>query len=134
MIMEKTTLPDLTKAEFDILRIIWKNGEFSVREVHDQVTQTYQWAYSTTKTMMDRMVRKGLLVREKFHGVYIYRALISRPKGIARFIRFFADRVLEVDRGEVVALFSRSQALDPKEVEELEQLLEDDKEGSSDTS
>jgi BlaI family penicillinase repressor len=125
-------LPELTKAEFDILRIIWKNGKLSVREVHDQITATHSWAYSTTKTMMDRMTRKDLLAREKFHGVFLYRPLISRPKGFARLIQFFASRVLEMDHGEVVALFSRSKALEPEEIRELERLLADDKETGDD--
>ena len=127
-------LPDLTKAEFDILRIIWKSGKHSVREVHDQITATHDWVYSTTKTMMDRMTRKQLLAREKFHGIFLYRPLLSRPKGFARFIQFFADRVLELDYGEVVALFSRSQALDPEEIQELERLLVNDMEEYHDTS
>ena len=127
-------LPDLTKAEFDILRIIWKSGKHSVREVHDQITATHDWVYSTTKTMMDRMTRKQLLAREKFHGIFLYRPLISRPKGFARFIQFFADRVLELDYGEVVALFSRSQALDPEEIQELGRLLVNDMEEHHDTS
>ncbi|MCK4767382.1 MAG: BlaI/MecI/CopY family transcriptional regulator [Desulfobacula sp.] len=131
---ENLPLPDLTKTEFNILRIIWKNGRLSVREVHDRITATYDWAYSTTKTMMDRMVQKQFLMREKFHGVFLYRALISRPKGLVRFIQFFADRVLEIDHGEVVALFSRSNALDAEEVKELEGLLEDAKENHNDTS
>jgi len=86
---KNVSLPNLTKAEFDILRIIWKNGKLSVREVHDQVTNTHDWVYSTTKTMMDRMTRKQLLVREKFHGVFLYSALISRPTGFTRLIQFF---------------------------------------------
>ena len=132
--VENLTLPDLTKAEFDILRIIWKSRRLSVREVHDQVTATHDWVYSTTKTMMDRMVRKQLLAREKFHGVFLYRPLISRPKGFTRLIQFFADQVLELDYGEVVALFSRSKALDPEEVRELEKLLADESEDRHDTS
>ena len=127
-------LPDLTKNEFDILRIIWKNGRLSVREVHDKIIETHSWAYSTTKTMMDRMVRKQFLIREKFHGVFLYRALISRPRGLARFIQFFANRVLEIDHEEVVALFSRSNALDAEEIRELEALLEKPKENQNDTS
>jgi predicted transcriptional regulator len=127
-------LPDLTKAEFDILRIIWKNKKISVREVHDQVVTTRDWAYSTTKTMMDRMIRKKFLAREKFHGVFLYRPLISRPSGFARFIQFFASQVLELDYGEVVALFSRSNALDPDEIRELERLLADKTEEHHDTS
>ena len=122
----KKTLPDLTKPEFDILRIIWKSGRLNVREVHDRVTETYGWAYSTTKTMMDRMVKKKLLCREKFHGVFLYRPLISRPRGFARFIQFFSDRVLELDYGDVVSLFSRSNALTPEEIDELTFLLKNE--------
>lgn len=122
----KNTLPDLTKPEFDILRIIWKSGRLNVREVHDRVTETYGWAYSTTKTMMDRMVKKNLLCREEFHGVFLYRPLISRPRGFARFIQFFSDRVLELDYGDVVSLFSRSKALTPEEIDELMLLLKNE--------
>ena len=127
-------LPDLTKAEFDILRIIWKSGRLSVREVHDQIIESYKWVYSTTKTMMDRMVKKGLLHREEFHGVFLYRPLVSRPKGFARLIQFFADRVLELDYGSVVALFANSNAMNPKEIQELERLLANEKEERHDTS
>ncbi|BBO68110.1 hypothetical protein DSCA_20400 [Desulfosarcina alkanivorans] len=131
---ENSSLPDLTKAEFDILRIIWKNKKLSVREVHDQVTATHNWAYSTTKTMMDRMVRKQLLARGKYHGVFLYHPLISRPTGFTRLVQFFADQVLELDYGEVVALFSRSKALEPEEIRELEKLLADETGGRHDTS
>ncbi|BBO68646.1 transcriptional regulator [Desulfosarcina alkanivorans] len=127
-------MPDLTKAEFNILRIIWKNGKLSVREVHDQITAAHDWAYSTTKNMMDRMVRKQLLAREKFHGVFLYRPLISRPTGFTRIVQFFADHVLELDYGEVVALFSRSKVLKAEEVRELEKLLADETEARHDTS
>ncbi len=131
---ENPRLPDLTKAEFDILRIIWKSGKLSVREVHDQITATHDWVYSTTKTMMDRMIRKQLLAREQFHGVFLYRPLISRPTGFTRFVQFFADRVLELDYGEVVSLFSKSKALNPEEMRELEKLLANEKEDRHDTS
>ena len=124
MAKKKNTLPELSKAEYDILRVLWKAGEQSVREVHDQLQTTYGWAYTTTKTMMDRMVTKSLLRRESFHGVYVYYALISRPAGLARFIQFFADRVLEVEPSAVVAMFAKSQAITPDEIRELETLLQ----------
>jgi len=123
----KELLPELTKTEFDILRILWKAKRLNVREVHDQMVENYSWAYSTTKTMMDRMVKKGLLKREQFHGVFLYTPLISRPKGFARLIRFFSDRVLELDYSAVVSLFAHSEALSPVEIEELSQILEREK-------
>lgn len=123
----KKTLPDLSKAEYDILRVLWKDGKLNVREVHEQVQDVYLWAYTTTKTMMDRMAAKGLLRREEFHGVFLYEPMITRPAGLAKFIEFFADRVLEMDAGSVVSLFGRSKAISPDEIRELEKLLKDEK-------
>lgn len=121
--MTTKKLPELSKAEYAILRILWKNGKQSVREVHDQITQTSGWAYTTTKTMMDRMIGKDLLKREEFHGIFLYTPLITRPQGLARLIEFFADRVLEMDAASVVSLFTTSKAITPEEIEELTSLL-----------
>jgi len=123
---KRKDIPELSKAEYDILRILWKDGRLTVREVHDQVYSIHNWAYTTTKTMMDRMIKKGLLAREKYHGIYLYKPLISRPTGLARMVRFFADRVLETDIGSVVSIFAKSNTLSADEIEELEQLLKEE--------
>lgn len=117
-------LPELSKTELDIMKIIWKGGRMSGREVHDELNASYGWAYSTSKTILDRMVVKRLLSKEIFHGVFLYEPLISRPVGLAQLVRNFADRVLEMDYGSVVSLFARSKMLTPAEIEELSRLLE----------
>ena len=117
-------LPELSRAELDIMSVLWEAGSQSVREVHNQLAEKQQWAYSTTKTMMDRMAKKGLLLRENFHGVFVYRPLVSRPAGLVRFVQFFADRVLGIDHSSVVSLFARTNRLDNAEITELQRLLE----------
>lgn len=119
-------LPDLSKAEYDILRILWKKGRNTVREVHDALQSSTGWAYTTTKTMMDRMVKKDLLEREQFHGIFLYKPLITRPAGLAKMVRFFADRVLETDAMNVVSMFTETKALSKEEITELEELLNDE--------
>jgi BlaI family penicillinase repressor len=116
-------IPELSKAEYDILRVLWNQGKQTVREVHDRLHETYKWAYTTTKTMMDRMTNKGLLSREEFHGIFLYKPMITRPMGLAKIVSFFADRVLEMDTGSVVSLFARSKSLTPEEIDELENLI-----------
>ncbi|KAA3659980.1 MAG: BlaI/MecI/CopY family transcriptional regulator [Calditrichaeota bacterium] len=117
-------IPDLSRAEYDVLNILWRKGRQSVREVHDEIARVYSWAYSTTKTTMDRMAQKGLLKRENFHGVFLYVPQVSKPAGMAKWVRFFADRVLQMEMGAVLAMFARSNSLTPKELAELENLLE----------
>jgi len=72
---------------------------------------------------MDRMVSKGLLNRRTFHGVYLYEPLITRPRGMAKMVQFFAERVLETDVSAVVTMFAQSQTLTPAEIDELSRLL-----------
>ncbi len=126
--MVNKDIPELSKAEYDIMRILWKHGKLSIREVHDELISTYNWAYSTTKTMMDRMVKKNLLKREEFHRVFLYKTLITKPQGIMKWVEFFADRVLEMDMPSTIALFGKTKALKPDEIEELEKLLKDNQE------
>lgn len=117
-------LPELSRAELDLIKVLWEVGRSSAREVHDRLGERYDWAYSTTRTMLERMVGKGHLRRETFHGVILYDAAISRPQGLARLVHDFAERVLESDPGEVVALFARGSSLSEDEVDELSGLLE----------
>jgi BlaI family penicillinase repressor len=49
-----------------------------VRELHDYLQSTHGWAYTTTKTMMDRMVSKGMPKRKEFHDIYIYRPMMVK--------------------------------------------------------
>ena len=118
-------LPDLSRTELQMLNVLWKSKEgLSVREVHEQIKDEFEWAYSTTKTTMDRMVKKGLLRREDFHGVFLYQAEISRPAGLARLLSFFMNDLLDMDQSALVSLFGRSKALSNSEIDELESLLE----------
>lgn len=107
-----------------MLRVLWKGERKTVREVHDQIKETTGWAYTTTKTTMDRMVKKGLLERRDFHGIYLYKPLVSRPAGLAKMVKFFAERVLETDASHVVSMFADSKAITAEEIEELERLIE----------
>lgn len=126
-------VPDLSKTELQMLNVLWKSKEgLSVREVHEQVKDQFKWAYSTTKTTMDRMVKKGLLRREDFHGVYLYQAEISKPAGLVRLLKFFMNDLLEMDQSALVSLFGRSKALSDAEIDELEALL--DKEAKKEES
>jgi predicted transcriptional regulator len=126
VIRSKDALPELTRSELAVLKVMWKEGELSAREVHDGLTDSLDWAYSTTRTTLDRMAHKGLLSKRSFHGMYLYEPCISKVAGLASLVRDLADRVLEVDYAPVVSLFAESNALTNEEVEELSRLLEED--------
>jgi len=123
--MAKTKdLPQLTPAELEVMKVLWGEEGLSAREVHQRLADRTGWAYSTTRTTVERMVRKGLVAKNDFHGLHIYTASVSRVAGLARMVRDFAQQVLETSHVPVVSLFADSGALDEHEVEELRKLLD----------
>ena len=119
-------LPRLTDAELDVIKVLWRGGRLSAREVHDLIAESQGWAYSTTRTTLERMVRKGLVRRGSFHGLHLYEPVVSRAAGFARRVREFASQVLEASPSSVVPLFAESGALTHDEVDELLGLLEEE--------
>jgi predicted transcriptional regulator len=116
-------LPQLGPFELEVMKVLWRRGRLSAREIHEQLTGRTGWALSTTRTVVERMVAKGLLTRAAFHGLHLYAAAISRPLGLAGLVKSFAEEVLELRRVPVAALFAESQVLTRDELEELRALL-----------
>lgn len=114
---------DINRTDFAVLKVLWKRGAVSAREAHEDLQASFSWAYSTTRTTLERMVKKGLVHKDTFHGLLIYRAAVSRVAVLAARVREFAESVLELEPGPVVSLFSQGEALDAAEIEELERLL-----------
>lgn len=115
--------PELSRAELDLMKILWAGGRLSAREVHAQIPAELGWATTTTRTVLDRLVAKGVLRRESVHGINVFIPMMTRPQGLARLVREFATRVAEVEPAAVVALFARQSRLSPAELEELAELV-----------
>lgn len=68
---------DLSEAEWDIMRVVWDQEPCAAGTVQEALAESRQWAYSTVKTMMDRMVTKGLLKITKIRNLQLFSAKIS---------------------------------------------------------
>lgn len=119
----KTEIPELSRADVEVLKPLWTNRAMSAREVHDALDNG--WAYTTTRTMLDRLVAKGHVARKQVHRINVYEAKVARVRAVAGLVRDFARSVLEIEPSRVVPLFLEGQSLSPAEVDELEALLKE---------
>lgn len=120
---------DPSPAELAVLKALWSGTEFSAREVHEQIAEDQDWSYSTTRTVLNRMVQKSLVRRRDSHGLTLFAAAEKKVALLNRMVRYFADRVLELDGRLPASAFTDSKLLDETEKEELRVLLEDDESG-----
>ncbi len=68
---------ELTEAEWAIMRAIWQHQPCAVGTIQEALAATKGWAYSTVKTTMDRMVRKGLLQIQTIRNLNLYSATVG---------------------------------------------------------
>jgi predicted transcriptional regulator len=122
-------LPHLSPAELSVMKVLWREGGLSAREIHERVRRKTGWAYSTTRTLAERMVQKHILTKSRFHGIHLYEPRISRAQGMARLVKEFTDQVLELSDPPIDALFAGSSALSPEEIRDLQRLLARDEQG-----
>ncbi|MDX2033074.1 MAG: BlaI/MecI/CopY family transcriptional regulator [Blastocatellia bacterium] len=85
-------IPGLGPLEQRVMRLVWRTGEVSVRDVYQQLGETL--AYTTLMTTLDRLHKKGLLERRKEGRAFFYASRVS-PKEFERSItRSLIDRLL----------------------------------------
>lgn len=58
-------LPQISEAEFEVMKVIWKYAPISTNEVTEKLTQTTDWSPKTIQTMLKRLVTKKALTYEK---------------------------------------------------------------------
>ena len=80
----------LGELETAIMNLFWKERDLTVTDVEDKLRSRRQIAHTTVLTTLDRMYRKGYLVREKQGKAFVYSARYSRDE----FERGMAQEVL----------------------------------------
>ena len=88
-----------------------------------QIADDFGWSYSTVRTVLERMVDKGLISKMSVDGVNIYEAEVTKVAMLGRMIADFSARVLELDTTPAAAFFADSKLLSENELEELEAVL-----------
>ena len=74
------TVRQLTRKEWHIMKVVWEHQPCAAPTVQEELESVTGWHYSTVKTMMDRMVEKGLLKAEQIRNLKLYRAAVAQSK------------------------------------------------------
>lgn len=122
MATTKTIKP--TESELEILQILWKKGNASVREVHEELLQTKEAGYTTTLKLMQIMHEKGLVKRDDSSKTHIYQAAVSKEKTQKHLLNKMIDTVFGGSPGELVMQALGNHKASAEELEEIQKILD----------
>lgn len=116
----------LTEAEWQIIKAVWKAEPCSAPAVQEALLKRTGWSYSTVKTLMDRMVSKGLLKQEKMRNLILYRSAITQKQArkteILRTIKKAFDGALTP-----MMQFLLENNVSKKQLDEIEKIIKSKK-------
>jgi len=96
----------LGELEAEVMEIVWERGACTARVVHEHLQQTSRaLAYSTIKTVLERLSEKRLLVRQKVDNAYVYRPAFSKAEFTARAMQRIVESLLDSFPEPVVTHF-----------------------------
>lgn len=116
-------LPQISEAEFEVMKIIWKHAPISTNEITDKLTQTTKWCPKTIQTLIKRLVTKGALSYEKQSRVFVYTPLIEEKEYIGQESHSFLERYYDGDITAMLSAYIEDDKLSESEIDTLHSLL-----------
>lgn len=118
-------LPQISEAEFEIMKIVWKYAPINTNEITEKLLQTTTWSPKTIQTLIKRLVTKGALTYEKQGRIFVYTPLVKENEYIGQESRSFLARFYDGDITAMLSAYIENDRLSETEIEHLRSLLSD---------
>ena len=120
---------ELFDSEWAILKIVWNKEPCTAPAVQEALEKEKGWAYTTVKTMMDRMVKKGLLKTKKIRNLYLYNSSLSESQAQKSEIMRTVKRAFNGTLTPMMQFLIENDELSENEYKQLEHLIKNRKRG-----
>lgn len=111
------------EAEYAVMEVLWDQSPLTALEVAERVPPERAWSPATVKTMLGRLLAKGVLANEQEGRHYLYRPAVTREAYAAQESKRLVDRLFGGRVTPLVAHLARSDRLSAKDIAEIEAIL-----------
>lgn len=118
-------MKELTKAEEQIMHILWELGEGVVNDVIEQIPEPKP-AYNTVSTIIRIMEKKGFVDHKAYGKTHVYFPLTSKKEYTRSYMKNFMGSYFGNSFREMVSFFAKEDKMSVSEIEELMQDIKKD--------
>lgn len=120
-------IPKPTQREMTILRILWKLGPATVRQVHEQLNTQKSGkkvGYTTALKFMQLMHEKGLLARQLDGVSHIYTPTISEEENVNQVLNNMIETTFKGSSSKLVMQLLGNHQTSKEELDEIRKFLD----------
>ena len=123
--MPETELPRPTDAELEILKVLWRRGASTVREVFETLSETRGAGYTTVLKFMQIMADKGLVVRDESERAHRYEAALPEEETQRRLVGDLLRKAFDGSARKLVLHALSAERATAEELTEIRQMLDE---------
>jgi predicted transcriptional regulator len=117
------TIPD---SELDVLKVLWDEGQATVREVLETLKEAGRdWSYATVATLLDRLETKGVVVSDRRDLAFVYTPTISADEVQKKRVGSLVEKLYQGEPGLLILHLLKSHPLEPGQLDQVRALLDD---------
>ena len=117
------SLPQISEAEYEVMKIVWREAPISTNAVTEILTQKTSWSPKTIQTLLKRLVNKKALTYEKQGRVFVYTPLIEEKSYVRQQSRSFLKRYFDGDMSRMLSACLDEEALSQSEIDSRRAIL-----------
>jgi BlaI family penicillinase repressor len=118
------SFPRISTAEWQVMKAVWQASPCTADEVIARLAKSDPDSHpKTTRTFLNRLVKKRALAFEKDGRVYLYKPLVTERECIDAASQSFLERVFGGSLKPMLAHFIEQKKLSPQEIRELRDIL-----------
>ena len=117
----------LTGQELEIMKVVWKLGTPTVRQVYEDLLKHRKVAYTTVMTMMNILEQKGYLKKRQGDRAFVYTPSRPEKQVIRAMVREFVDRVFNGAAEPLLLHLVEDDQLSKEELDEIRRSIPGEK-------
>jgi BlaI family transcriptional regulator, penicillinase repressor len=116
--------PELTPAEFGVMKALWQLDRATVAEVRAELARRGQdLAYTTVMTLLGRLATKAAVEVDRAREPYVYAPAFRRESVLRERLRDFVRDVFDGEAGSLVLHLVEDESMSRDELRAIEQLI-----------
>lgn len=113
----------LTEPEWIIMNVLWNRHPARARGIVERLPSGVNWAYTTVKTILDRLVEKRAVEKSKQGKIAYYEPLLSRRQARRTALQTVLDQAFGGAFGPMMHFLAEDEDLSARERRELSKIL-----------
>lgn len=115
--------PQISPSEWEVMRVVWTSNPITSKEINEILNEKKDWKLATTKTLIGRLVKKGMLSAEPNGRKFEYSPAVTEEKSVEEATESLLQQVCSKKAGSTIQVMLENSTVSLSDLEELEKVI-----------